>query len=63
MDLPSTLAEALGADDAARAAFDAFAHTCRREIAEWIGEARRDATRQRRLEATMEALAEGRSPR
>ena len=37
--------------------------TCRREIAEWIGEAKRDATRQRRLEETMEALAEGRSPR
>jgi uncharacterized protein YdeI (YjbR/CyaY-like superfamily) len=43
----------------AQATFDAFSPGCRREYAEWIGEARRDETRTRRIATTLEWLSEG----
>jgi hypothetical protein len=39
--------------------FDAFAPSCRREYCEWIGEARREATRDKRLAEAMEWIREG----
>jgi uncharacterized protein YdeI (YjbR/CyaY-like superfamily) len=45
----------------ARAAFDAFSPSHRREYIEWITEAKTDATRQRRIEQTLAQLAEGKS--
>ncbi len=45
----------------ARAAFDAFSPSHRREYVEWITEAKTDATRQKRLEQTLAQLAEGKS--
>ena len=45
----------------ARAAFDAFSPSHRREYVEWITEAKTDATRQKRVAQTLEQLAEGKS--
>ncbi|MGO4699850.1 YdeI/OmpD-associated family protein [Dyella sp. 2RAB6] len=44
---------------AARKTFDGFSASMQREYVEWISEARTDATRQKRLAATLEWLAEG----
>lgn len=53
------LAAALAKSPKAKAAFDAFAPSHRREYLEWIGEAKRDETRQKRIVTTIEWLAEG----
>ena len=45
----------------ARAAFDAFSPSHRREYVEWLTDAKSDATRERRLEQTLAQLAEGKS--
>ncbi|WP_324014001.1 YdeI/OmpD-associated family protein [Microbacterium sp. JZ37] len=55
VEVPPALAEALAADPAAKAAFDALAYSRRKEIARSIAEAKQEATRDRRLE---KALAE-----
>lgn len=47
--VPPELAEALAADDAAAAVFDAFPPSCRREYCEWIAEAKRPETRAKRV--------------
>ena len=54
------LAAALEKAPKAKAAFDAFAPSHRREYLEWIGEAKRDETRQKRIATTIEWLSEGR---
>jgi hypothetical protein len=61
VDLPPPLAAALDAEPAARAAFDALAPSHRREFARWVGEAKRDETRERRIAETLRMLAEGRT--
>ena len=43
----------------ARATFDAFSPSCRREYADWINEAKRDETRDRRIATAIEWLSEG----
>ncbi len=43
----------------AKATFDAFAPSCRREYLEWVGEAKRDETRAKRVATTIEWLSEG----
>ena len=53
------LTAALDKSPKAKAAFDAFAPSHRREYLEWIGEAKRDETRQKRIATTIEWLAEG----
>lgn len=58
-EVPEALAEALARDPAAAANFDAFAPSCRREYCEWIGEAKREATRDKRLAEAMEWIREG----
>jgi uncharacterized protein YdeI (YjbR/CyaY-like superfamily) len=50
---------ALGKAPKAKATFDAFPPSCRREYLEWIGEAKRDETRQKRIATAIEWLAEG----
>jgi uncharacterized protein YdeI (YjbR/CyaY-like superfamily) len=50
---------ALGKAPRAKATFDAFPPSCRREYLEWIGEAKRDETRQKRIATAIEWLAEG----
>jgi uncharacterized protein YdeI (YjbR/CyaY-like superfamily) len=61
--VPDDLAAALGRREhaKARAAFDTFSPSHRREYVEWIGEAKTDATRRKRLAQTLEQLAEGKS--
>ena len=46
---------------AASAAFEKFSPSARKEYIEWITEAKRDETRQKRLATTLEWLAEGKS--
>lgn len=57
--LPQDLAAALRDNAAARAAFDGFPPSARRDYVEWIEGAKQDATRARRLATAIEWLAEG----
>jgi uncharacterized protein YdeI (YjbR/CyaY-like superfamily) len=59
--VPDDLHAALGANAAARATFDGFSPSQRREYVEWITDARTDATREKRLRAAVEWMAEGRT--
>ena len=56
-DLAALLAQKKHA--AARKTFEAFSASMQREYLQWIGEAKTDATRQKRLATTLEWLAEG----
>lgn len=58
---PAAFLEALRENRKARAAYEAFTPSHRREYLEWITEARTDATRDRRIATTIEWLAEGKS--
>lgn len=58
LSLPPELAEALAADDGARAVFERLAFTHRREFATRIAEARRPETRARRTQETIRQLHE-----
>jgi uncharacterized protein YdeI (YjbR/CyaY-like superfamily) len=58
-DVPAILADALAADEAARATWTAFPPSCRREYCEWVGSAKREETRAKRLAQTMAQLREG----
>jgi uncharacterized protein YdeI (YjbR/CyaY-like superfamily) len=57
--MPPVLAAALAAHPLAQAAFDAFSPSAQREYMEWIGAAKQDATRDRRLTQALEWIAEG----
>jgi hypothetical protein len=57
--VPPALAAALTTHPKARAAFEAMSPSQRREYAEWIAEAKTDATRDRRLATALEWIAEG----
>jgi bifunctional DNA-binding transcriptional regulator/antitoxin component of YhaV-PrlF toxin-antitoxin module len=59
VEVPQALAAALAADPGARAVFDGLAFTHRREYAEWIAEAKRDETRERRVRKAIEMLLAG----
>ena len=61
VDIPGELDAALAADADARARFEALAYTHRKEFARWVGEARTDATRERRVAQTVEMLHAGRT--
>jgi hypothetical protein len=50
---------ALNASAAAKATYDGFAPSCRREYLEWIAEAKREDTRARRIEQAITWLADG----
>jgi len=58
---PDDLAAALKKNAKARTTFDAFSPSHRREYVEWITEAKREETRQKRLVQTIEWLAEGKA--
>jgi uncharacterized protein YdeI (YjbR/CyaY-like superfamily) len=58
---PPDLAAALKKNAKARATFDGFSPSHRREYIEWVGEAKREETRQRRLAQAIEMLAEGKT--
>ncbi|MFN0278784.1 MAG: YdeI/OmpD-associated family protein [Pyrinomonadaceae bacterium] len=57
--VPDILLEALARDEKAAETFNNFPHSSRREYVEWITEAKTDATRDKRLETTIEWLSEG----
>lgn len=57
-DLAALLAQKKHA--AARKTYEAFSPGARREYIDWIGEAKTEATRQKRVATTLEWLAEGR---
>jgi uncharacterized protein YdeI (YjbR/CyaY-like superfamily) len=57
--VPDDLATALKKNAKARTTFDDFSPSHKREYIEWITEAKTDATRERRLQTTIEWLAEG----
>jgi uncharacterized protein YdeI (YjbR/CyaY-like superfamily) len=57
--LPDALADALRRDRKAAAAFKAMAPGYRREYAAWIADAKTESTRERRLAAALEWIADG----
>ncbi|MFZ0385588.1 MAG: YdeI/OmpD-associated family protein, partial [Solirubrobacteraceae bacterium] len=59
--VPDALTAALDADPRARTAFDALAHTHRKEFARWVSEAKREETRDRRITQALEMLREGKT--
>lgn len=61
VEVPADLAAALKKNKAAATAFEKFSPSHRREYVEWITEAKREETRQKRLATTLEWLAAGKS--
>jgi uncharacterized protein YdeI (YjbR/CyaY-like superfamily) len=59
LETPPALEAALAANPAARATFDGFPPSCRREYVEWVAEAKRPETRDKRIAQAVEWLAEG----
>ncbi|MCG2584266.1 YdeI/OmpD-associated family protein [Massilia sp. TS11] len=59
VELPPVLQQALAATPAAAAQFAAFPPSAQRDYAEWISEAKTEATRTRRLTQAIEWIAEG----
>jgi uncharacterized protein YdeI (YjbR/CyaY-like superfamily) len=58
---PLPLAKALARNKKAKATFDAFSPSHRKEYIEWIVGAKTDETRDRRIEQALEWMAEGKS--
>jgi uncharacterized protein YdeI (YjbR/CyaY-like superfamily) len=58
-ETPPELEAALAANAAARAAFDGFPPSCRREYVQWVAEAKRPETRDKRIAQAVEWIAEG----
>jgi uncharacterized protein YdeI (YjbR/CyaY-like superfamily) len=61
LPVPEPLSEALRRNAGARANFEKFSNSQRREYIEWIAEAKRDETRARRVAQAIEWLAEGKT--
>lgn len=61
MDVPEDLAKALRSDHEAQSTFDAFPPGYRREYVEWVLEAKRSETRERRIVQAVEWISEGKT--
>lgn len=59
VEVPPALAGALERDPQAKAAFDGLSYTHRNEYARWVAEAKRDETRERRVEKAVAMLRDG----
>jgi hypothetical protein len=59
VEVPPALQARLEADEVARAAFEKLSFTHRREYANWIAEAKKEDTRDRRAGRAIEMLREG----
>lgn len=59
VDVPADLQELLNQNPKAKAVFDNFAYSHKKEYVEWITQAKREETRLARLQKTIEMLAEG----
>lgn len=57
--VPDDLAAALGKSDPAKGAFDALAYSHKKEYVDWIEDAKKPETRQRRILKAVEMLSEG----
>ncbi|MEA3011315.1 MAG: hypothetical protein QOJ91_3007 [Sphingomonadales bacterium] len=58
-ETPPELESALAGNPAAKATFDSFPPSCRREYADWVREAKRPETRAKRVAQAVEWMAEG----
>jgi uncharacterized protein YdeI (YjbR/CyaY-like superfamily) len=58
-EVPGDLAAALDKDKAAKATFDGFPPSCKREYIDWIVEAKREETRAKRVAQAVEWMAAG----
>jgi uncharacterized protein YdeI (YjbR/CyaY-like superfamily) len=58
-EVPAELATALKKNKAAAKVFAAFSPSCKREYAEWIAEAKRQKTKEKRIAQAVEWIAEG----
>jgi uncharacterized protein YdeI (YjbR/CyaY-like superfamily) len=61
VEIPEALATALATDSEASAAFESMAYTHRKDYARWITEAKRDETRQRRVQQALEMIRSGKT--
>lgn len=61
VNIPPELTAALRKNTLAAKAFAAFSLTCKREYAEWIAEAKRPETKQKRLQQSVDWIAQGKS--
>lgn len=61
VELPEELVAALAADPQASASFERMAFTHRKEYARWIADAKREETRQRRVQQAVDMIRAGRS--
>jgi uncharacterized protein YdeI (YjbR/CyaY-like superfamily) len=59
--IPGFLTDALKRNPKAKATFEGFAYSHRKEYVEWITEAKTEETRSRRLATAIEWMAEGKS--
>ena len=59
VEAPSQFAAALKRNKIAAAAFAAFSPSCQREYMEWIADAKRPETRDKRIETAIDWIAEG----
>lgn len=59
LETPAEFAAALKKDKKASAVFAAFSPSCKREYIEWIAEAKRPETREKRIVQAVEWIAEG----
>src|SRR3954451_17052701 len=59
--MPKELAAGLSKNKRAKATFEAFSPSHKKEYMEWIGEAKGEDTRARRLKQALEWMAEGKS--
>ena len=59
VEVPQDLAAAMEADPAIRETFDDLSYTHRKEYLRWIEDAKREETRARRIEKSIELLREG----
>jgi len=61
VEVPEALAAALRSDKKAKATFDRLAFTHRKEYARWIADAKRDETRDRRVQQAIEMIKAGKT--
>jgi uncharacterized protein YdeI (YjbR/CyaY-like superfamily) len=59
IEVPAELITALQKNKRATAVFEAFSPSCRREYIEWIADAKRQETRDKRIATAIEWIAEG----
>ena len=63
VDVPDELAAALAANPDALASFERLSYSHQKEYADWVGEAKREATRLARADKAIAMLREGETER